>query len=189
MRGRPLLRGREAAAGTFPIPPRLTTAMSFARSPRLYTRAAKGGRLVAAGEESPRTPVWTQRPARELDAIFLLISDPISRTDIPELGERLRELLEGSEADLVVCDVGPLTQPDAVTVDALARLQLIARRLGGEIRLCHACGKLRELIALIGLDDVVPLCECLALEPQWQTKKGKQPRGIEEEADPADPTA
>ena len=71
--------------------------------------------------------------------------------------KRLRELLGSGEADMVVCDVGPLTQPDAVTVDALARLQLIARRLGSEIRLRHACGELRELIAFIGLDDVVPL--------------------------------
>ena len=49
------------------------------------------------------------------------------------------------------CDVGGPRLPDAATVDALARLQLAARRLGLEIRLRHASSELQELLAFVGL--------------------------------------
>jgi hypothetical protein len=55
---------------------------------------------------------------------------------------------------LVDCDVAGLP-PDAVTVDALARLQLVARRNGWVVRLCNASAELLELVALMGLDDVL----------------------------------
>jgi ABC-type transporter Mla MlaB component len=42
-----------------------------------------------------------------------------------------------------------------VTVDALARLQLAAGRLGCTVRLRNASPGLRELVALMGLDDVL----------------------------------
>jgi ABC-type transporter Mla MlaB component len=45
---------------------------------------------------------------------------------------------------------------DAATVDALARLQLGARRRGGQIELCGASAELRELIAFMGLCEVLP---------------------------------
>ena len=47
-------------------------------------------------------------------------------------------------------------EPDAVTVDALARLQLAARRLGCQVRLRNASDELRELVAFMGLCDVLP---------------------------------
>ncbi len=54
----------------------------------------------------------------------------------------------------IVCDVCALA-PDGVAVDVLARLQLTARRLGLEIRLRHASGELQELLAFVGLRDVL----------------------------------
>ena len=54
----------------------------------------------------------------------------------------------------IVCDVRALA-PDAVAVDALARLQLAARRLGLELRLRHASSELQELLAFVGLRDVL----------------------------------
>jgi anti-anti-sigma regulatory factor len=48
---------------------------------------------------------------------------------------------------------------EAATVDALARLQLAARRAGGQIRLCDAPAELRELIVFMGLRDVLPVEE------------------------------
>jgi ABC-type transporter Mla MlaB component len=45
---------------------------------------------------------------------------------------------------------------DAVTVDALARLQLAARRHGCQVRLRGASMELRELVAFMGLRDVLP---------------------------------
>ena len=53
-----------------------------------------------------------------------------------------------------LCDVTGV-EPDAVTVDALARLQLAAGRLGCTVRLRNASAELRELVALMGLRDVL----------------------------------
>ena len=54
----------------------------------------------------------------------------------------------------IVCDVGALA-PDAAAVDALARLQLTARRLGYEIRLRDASVDLQDLLDFVGLRDVL----------------------------------
>jgi ABC-type transporter Mla MlaB component len=118
----------------------------------------------------------------------LIIGGPVTRADVPGLCERVHVLLEGSDADLVTCDVGALTRPDAVTVDALARLQLTAGRLGRQVRLRHASCELQELLALMGLCDVVPLCVGLRLGPRGQTEERKQASGVQEEGHPADPT-
>jgi hypothetical protein len=45
--------------------------------------------------------------------------------------------------------------PDAVTVDALARLQLVARRLSCRLLLSNASPELLELVAFMGLSDVL----------------------------------
>lgn len=58
--------------------------------------------------------------------------------------------------NVIVCDVGALDAPDMAIVDALARLQLSARRLGCEIRLLNATERLRELLDLAGLSNVLP---------------------------------
>jgi ABC-type transporter Mla MlaB component len=58
-------------------------------------------------------------------------------------------------AEVVFCDVRD-ADPDAATVDALARLQLAARRQGCEVRLRRASDELRELLAFMGLAEVLP---------------------------------
>jgi anti-anti-sigma regulatory factor len=88
---------------------------------------------------------------------------PIARVDILGMGERLRRCLSSCASEVVVCDVCTLTDPDVDTVDALARLQLIARRQGGQILLRNAPPELKELLALTGLDEVVKLGD---LEPR-----------------------
>jgi hypothetical protein len=55
------------------------------------------------------------------------IEGPIARADLPGLCERVCALLERSRAGVAFCDVHGV-DVDAVTVDALARLQLAARR-------------------------------------------------------------
>jgi ABC-type transporter Mla MlaB component len=45
--------------------------------------------------------------------------------------------------------------PDMATVETLARLQLAARRHGYTLRLCNAPAGLIDLIALLGLRDVL----------------------------------
>lgn len=56
---------------------------------------------------------------------------------------------------VVVCDLADITACDADTVDALARLALDARRLGCVLRIEHPSAELRELIAFMGLDEVL----------------------------------
>jgi ABC-type transporter Mla MlaB component len=84
------------------------------------------------------------------------IRGPITRADLPGLCDRVCALLETSDTELVLCDVRGV-DPDAVTVDALARLQLAAGRHGCRVGLRHASGALRELVAFMGLAEV--LCE------------------------------
>jgi ABC-type transporter Mla MlaB component len=119
----------------------------------------------------------------------LVIGGKIDRADIPGLCECVRVSLESGDVDLVVCEVGALVDPDAVAVDALARLQLTARRCGAEIRIGHTCDGLRDLLAFMGLSDVVSLGEALTLGPGRKTEQRKQAGGVEEEGDPGDPTA
>ena len=79
---------------------------------------------------------------------------PIRREDLPGLCDRVCAVLHAHGPGDARCDVAGV-EPDAVTVDALARLQLAARRLGCRVRLENASAELRELIAFMGLDDVL----------------------------------
>jgi anti-anti-sigma regulatory factor len=56
---------------------------------------------------------------------------------------------------IVLCDVEGVVA-DAAAVDALARLQLVARRAGCELRLRNASPELRDLVVFMGLRDVLP---------------------------------
>jgi hypothetical protein len=64
--------------------------------------------------------------------------------------------LRRATADRIVCDLGSLTKPDLRSVDALARLALLAARLRFRLELRHASADIRELIALAGLSEVLP---------------------------------
>jgi ABC-type transporter Mla MlaB component len=87
--------------------------------------------------------------------VAFAIHGPIVRADLPGLCKRVCALLCQSGADVVFCDVKGV-DPDAVTVDALARLQLAARRRGCQVRLRDATTELRELVAFMGLANVLP---------------------------------
>ncbi len=84
----------------------------------------------------------------------------------------------------LVCEGGKV---DLRVVDALARLQLTAQRLGCRIRLYRAHRRLRELLALAGLADVLPLQAGSAVEPGRQAEQGEQAIGVEEGVEPTDP--
>jgi ABC-type transporter Mla MlaB component len=86
--------------------------------------------------------------------IAFAVGGPIERADLPGLCERICGLFARTGAELGFCDVHGV-DPDAVTVDALARLQLGARRHGCQVRLRGASRELRELVAFMGLEDVL----------------------------------
>ena len=110
----------------------------------------------------------------------LVLSGAITPGDIPRLCRRVRALLQGGTDQDVLCDVGSCAAPDAVTVDALARFQLTARRLGRRVRLLNTSRELKGLLLLMGFCDVLPL----AFEAQGETEEGEEAGGVEEEADP-----
>ena len=87
--------------------------------------------------------------------VAFAIRGPIERTDLPGLCERVCSLLKVSGADVAVCDVRGV-EPDAVTADALARLQLAAVRRGCQVRLRNASTDLLDLLLFMGLRDVLP---------------------------------
>jgi ABC-type transporter Mla MlaB component len=87
--------------------------------------------------------------------VTFAIRGPIARADLPGLCKRVCALLTESGPDVALCEVTGVV-PDAVTVDALARLQLAAGRKGCQVRLLHASDELLELVAFMGLRDVLP---------------------------------
>jgi hypothetical protein len=70
---------------------------------------------------------------------------------------------------------------DVLTVDALARLQLSARRHGRRFCLRDASEELRGLIDLVGLNDV------LGVEPRRQPEQREQRVRVQEERELDDP--
>ena len=86
-------------------------------------------------------------------SVAFAISGPITRADLPGLCARVCALLTKSGAEIALCDVAGVSC-DAVTVDALARLQLAARRRGCLVCLRNASDELRALVAFMGLTDV-----------------------------------
>ena len=87
-------------------------------------------------------------------AIAFTIHGPIERADLPGLRDRVCALLQRARPEVAYCEVGGI-DPDAVTVDALARLQLAAKRRACQIRLRGASDELRALVAFMGLADVI----------------------------------
>jgi hypothetical protein len=127
-----------------------------------------------------------RRPHEE-DTLEVVLRGRFAPADIPGLWARLLPLLGGAEAPVVVCDVTAMVEPDAATIDALARLQLTARRYGCCIELRHAGGRLQGLLALTGLAEVVPCAPALSVHAGGKAEEREPSRGIEEERDPADP--
>jgi anti-anti-sigma regulatory factor len=133
---------------------------------------------LVAPDESPPTS----------GTVEICFGEWIDRADIPSLCADAGERMAAAGADRLVCDVGSVLFPDAVTVEALARLKLTARRQGGEMCLRDASRELLDLVYLMGLSDAV------AVSPRSRRGRGRrqseerEQRGrVEEEDDPADP--
>ena len=128
------------------------------------------------------------RQPGEPGLIIFRLGAAIRRRDIPVLTARLRTFLENNPGETVVCDTGDILHTDLAAVEALARLLLVTRQYGRPFRLRNANEALIELLALVGLADIVPLAPASALPMQGETEEREQPRGVEKEADPGDAT-
>jgi ABC-type transporter Mla MlaB component len=111
----------------------------------------------AARVALPPAPPETTGPWPGSRALMLVLSGTIGPADVAPLCERVADLLSGSQAMLIVCDVGELAAPGLAAVDALARLQLAAHRGGRRIRLWRVRPDLRALLELSGLSQVLPI--------------------------------
>jgi len=91
--------------------------------------------------------------------LALVVAGVVDDQAIEALCARLRRLLaddcSAAPGAPVTCDVGNVAAPDLVTVNALARLQLVAERRGRSIRLQQPSPVLVELIRFVGLEDVL----------------------------------
>ena len=121
-------------------------------------------------------------PSARPSTIVFAVAGPVARADLPAICGGVAALLETSGADIALCDVGALGA-DAVALDALARMQLAAGRLGRQVVLRHVTDELRGLIALVGLDGV------LRIEPGRQAEQREQRVGVEEERELGDSPA
>jgi ABC-type transporter Mla MlaB component len=85
--------------------------------------------------------------------VVFAIDGPIARNDLPRLCDQVCALLDRTDADIALCDVTEI-ESDAVSVDALARLQLAAHRRGCQARVRGASSELLDLLAFMGLTEV-----------------------------------
>jgi ABC-type transporter Mla MlaB component len=121
-------------------------------------------------------------PSERPTSVVFAVAGPIARADLPAICGDVAALLEATGADVALCDVGALPA-DAVAIDALARIQLAARRMGRQVMLRHAADDLRDLLAFVGLTPQ------LRIEPGGQAEQRKQGVGVEEERELIDPPA
>ncbi|MFJ8646343.1 STAS domain-containing protein [Streptomyces sp. NPDC093546] len=90
------------------------------------------------------------------DPLVFRLAGPLGPDDVPRLCAELAELLDGAAAGTPVdCDVGGVTGPGLVTVEALARLRLTAQRLGHPLAVRGAAPGLRALLRLVGLEGLL----------------------------------
>src|SRR3954469_15157268 len=100
---------------------------------------------------SPRwgRPPLPLPPARPTTGAFAA-PGPIARADLPAICGHVAALLEATGADVARCDVAALPA-DAAAVDALARIQLSARRMGRRLEVRGAADDLLALLAFVGV--------------------------------------
>ena len=120
-----------------------------------------------------------------------------------------RVTLLGPDGDrLASWDMGGARPADLSTVDEVARIALLAGRLGGRVVLTEVSDRMRELLGLAGLPIEVgdapagdrvegsavegpavegPAVEGSAVEVQGQPELGEEPLGLEEGQEEAHP--
>jgi ABC-type transporter Mla MlaB component len=84
----------------------------------------------------------------------IVLAGAISRNETTLLCERLRALIELHDLELVEYELSAILV-DLVAVEALARLQLTARRCGCGVRFVGVSSELESLVALCGLRGVL----------------------------------
>ncbi|MFE0172629.1 STAS domain-containing protein [Streptomyces sp. NPDC059002] len=113
---------------------------------------------------------------------LIRIAGPLRPDDVPPLCEQVAAARHGPGRD-VICDVADVTTADLSTVDAIARLQLAARRAGGRIRLRNPAPALLALLGLVGLVELLGL----VVEMEGHAEQREPPLGVQEAVESGDP--
>ncbi|MFJ2767524.1 STAS domain-containing protein [Streptomyces sp. NPDC087300] len=111
---------------------------------------------------------------------LIRIAGPLRPGDVPPLCEQVAAARHGPGD--VICDVAAVTTADLSTVDAIARLQLAARRAGGRIRLRNPAPALLALLGLVGLVELLGL----VVEMEGHPEQREPPRGVQEAVEAGD---
>jgi len=96
---------------------------------------------------APRDQLWP--PAGPRSVVVRVNGTPDARA---VLCAQVRRLLGRGDVDVITCDLRNAV-PDLGSVDALARLQLTAKREGGRIRLRATAPDLVQLIDFVGVPE------------------------------------
>ncbi len=118
---------------------------------------------------------------------LLVVAGPIADGDVAKLCERLRAVIAGSDAQRIVSDVSTLPA-SAGAVEALARLQLTARRLHRHVRLQRASPGLEHLLQFVGLADVLAMNAPLGGRRRGNAEQREHPLGVQKAVDRDDPS-
>jgi anti-anti-sigma regulatory factor len=132
--------------------------------------------VVNNGKDSALSPP----PGTGSQEPVLVIAGRLSGDAAAVLCERLVRLLDDGRARSVVCDLSAVDRADLAAVDGLARLQLAAHRRGRRMRLRGSSREMRQLIALLGLGDILPAEVSERRRTLGQAEQRKQGGRIEE---------
>ncbi|MFI7608202.1 STAS domain-containing protein [Micromonospora sp. NPDC049366] len=108
------------------------------------------------------------------------VGPAVTRADLPGLCADLAGMLRGRPPGVVTCHVTGGCRRDVVTVEALARLTVTARRHGWRLVVAGVDPDLRLLVGLLGLSEALP-------ESGRQPERREQAIGVEEAGDRPDP--
>jgi hypothetical protein len=119
-----------------------------------------------------------------LSATELMALRAVTRADLIAACERVHTLARGGDVDAISCDVSELAA-ELAAVEALARLALVARRLGCPLKVRRASPELRDLVEFCGLSDALGV----GGGNRREAEQREEPVDVEEGVDPDDAPA
>ena len=109
-------------------------------------------------EEPAGGPGRADAPGR--DAVVVIVRGVVDLARVADVVRRMDvTAVARSRPAAVVCDLAEATSCDADAVGALARVALAARRRGLRLWVRNPRPELCELVELVGLGHVLPVCD------------------------------
>jgi hypothetical protein len=87
-------------------------------------------------------------------AVKVVVVAQLSGQDVRRMTRAVEHLLDVTGASAVCCDLGA-AEADLWTVDAIARIALVARRHGAHVSIIESSAAVMALLDAVGLRDVV----------------------------------